>query len=298
VPESQSPSRDSAKRIGQHLKEGFSNYTGHWQEWMAPMLVAGAVVIVSVLCCWLPYLIVVGPITCGLYGCAISALRNGPVDVARLNAGWRSAGSSIIAWLFISLGSMLPMIVVVGCLIAAAVVFASQMPPPQATPSAAVRQETADLPGGPIQDAVSQRAGDAAYPQGSPGPQADACQEEPSVLAVFGMLFAMLAFYGVMFVGMLVWWLWVLWFTTRTMFVLPLIADRRLGFVEALGRSWTETRDRFWELLLLKFIADLTGMMGVYVMYVGVLFTLPFHFTLIASVYEERFARPEEPALE
>jgi hypothetical protein len=285
MPESQSPSRESANRIGQHLKEGFSNYTSHWQEWMPPILVAGAVVIASFLCCWLPYFFVVGPITCGLYGCAISAIRNGPVDLARLTAGWRSAGSSIIAWLFISLGSMLPMIVVVGCLIATAVVLGSQMPPPQATPGAALRQETADLPGG------------AADGQGPAGPQAGPCQEEPSVLAVVGMLFAMLVFYGVMFVGIFVGWLWALWFTTRTMFVLPLIADRRLGFVRALGRSWTETRHRFWELLLLKFIADIIGMIGIYAMYVGLLFTLPLHFTLIASVYEERFASPEEPAI-
>jgi hypothetical protein len=38
-------------------------------------------------------------------------------------------------------------------------------------------------------------------------------------------------------------------------------------------------------------------MIGIYAMYVGLLFTLPLQFTLIASVYEERFASPEEPAI-
>ena len=142
-----SPSRESAKRISEHIKESFSNYTGHWQEWMPPMLVAAAVVIAALVCCWLPYFVVVGPITCGLYGCAISALRNGPVDVARLGAGWRSAGSSILAWLFICLGSALPVIVLVGCLLAALVVVGSLMPPPQAMPQPALSRQASGLPG-------------------------------------------------------------------------------------------------------------------------------------------------------
>ena len=105
----------------------------------------------------------------------------------------------------------------------------------------------------------------------------------------------MFAFYGVMLVGGFVWWFWALWFTTRTMFVLPLIADRRLGFTPALRQSWIETRQGFWELLLLKLVADVVGAIGIYLMYVGLLFTLPFRFTLIASVYEERFGREESP---
>ena len=34
--EPQSTSRESANRIGRHIKGGFLNYTNHWQEWMPP----------------------------------------------------------------------------------------------------------------------------------------------------------------------------------------------------------------------------------------------------------------------
>ena len=49
------PSRQSANRIGQHLKSGLTNYIDHWQEWIVPTLVAGAFVVVSIFCCWFPY---------------------------------------------------------------------------------------------------------------------------------------------------------------------------------------------------------------------------------------------------
>jgi hypothetical protein len=281
----ESSSRESAKRIGEHIKESFSNYTGHWQEWMPPILVAAVVVIAAVVCCWLPYFIVAGPIACGLYGCAISAIRSGPVNVVRLNAGWRSAGSSIVAWLFITLGSALPVIVLVGCFVVFVAVLGSQMPPPQTTSGAASSPQAAESPEAPVRTAD----GRGAVPAPSP------CREPPSALAVFATFFAILAFYAVMFLGIFVSWLWTLWFTTRTMFVLPLIADRRLAFGAALCRSWAETRHGFWELLLVKFVADVIGMLGVYAMYVGLLVTVPYRFTLLASVYEDRFGSAEAP---
>lgn len=315
--EPQSPSRESASRIGRHIKGGFLNYINHWQEWMPPVLVAALVVIVSFVCCFLPYLLVVGPIVCGLYGCAISAIRNGPVDVAHLNRGWRSPVSSTIAWLFIKLGAMLPMILLLGCFFIGFSLLAASIPPESARHRAADtrwNRPAVDLAGQAVETAGEEDADPAAEAAEAPGPDAgqppDRPQrqvsdragrqrpEEPPPEVVAAMLFGILAFYAVMFLVGIVSWVWSMWFTTRTMFVLPLIADRRLGFAQALRQSWTETRQGFWELLVINFVAGLIGMIGIYAMYVGLLFTVPIYFTIIASVYEERFPQGEEPALD
>ena len=73
------PSRQSANRIGQHLKSGLTNYIDHWQEWIVPTLVAGAFVVVSIFCCWFPYLIVVGPVTSGMYAMYIGLIFTMPI---------------------------------------------------------------------------------------------------------------------------------------------------------------------------------------------------------------------------
>ena len=46
---------------------------------------------------------------------------------------------------------------------------------------------------------------------------------------------------------------------TRAMFVMLLIADRRVDFSTAWRMSWAETRNHFSELLLLKVVAGLIG---------------------------------------
>jgi membrane-anchored glycerophosphoryl diester phosphodiesterase (GDPDase) len=81
----------------------------------------------------------------------------------------------------------------------------------------------------------------------------------------------------------------MIWFATRTMFILPLIADQRFGFIQALRESWRETRVRFWELLIINLIAGLIGMLGMYVMYIGLIFSMPICLTIVSSAYEERF---------
>ena len=53
--EPQSRSRESADRIGRHIKHGFTNYIDHWQEWIVPMLVAGVSIVLSMLCCYIPF---------------------------------------------------------------------------------------------------------------------------------------------------------------------------------------------------------------------------------------------------
>ena len=113
--------------------------------------------------------------------------------------------------------------------------------------------------------------------------------EQASPWAVLAMLVMMMVFYLGLFFVIILFWIWSLWFATRTMFVLPLIAHRRIGFVAALRTSWIETRVRFWELLAISFISSFISSLGMYAMYVGMIFTIPIGLTMIGSVYEERF---------
>ena len=82
------------------------------------------------------------------------------------------------------------------------------------------------------------------------------------------------------------------------MFVLPLIAHRGLGVSAALKTSWRETKTSFWELLALNLAAQMISVMGMYLMYVGMLFTAPFALTLITSVYLDRFGDDAETTSE
>jgi hypothetical protein len=43
------------------------------------------------------------------------------------------------------------------------------------------------------------------------------------------------------------------------------------------------------ELLLLNFLAGLIASLGIYACYIGVIFTLPLYFLIVAAVYEDRF---------
>lgn len=86
------------------------------------------------------------------------------------------------------------------------------------------------------------------------------------------------------------------WFYTRTMFVMPLVADRGFDFLTAFQASWQATRHRFWERLLLIVLARIIGMLGSYFCYVGLLFTLPLQFLIIAAAYEDEFGIEGLPA--
>ena len=315
-----SPSRDAANRIGGHIKGGFLNYLDHWQEWILPMLVAAVVVIASFLCCWFPYLLVAGPVVCGLYGCAIGAMRNRPVRTGGLHPGWGPAGSSMVAWLFIKLVSMLPMILLFGSLMVLLPLLCTLIPPEamrppmpvpdmnweEVEPLAQVDEPLGnDLLEGADEEQEPVGSGDRGGLEAVPRPERGRAQfpdglvrhrpEEPPPEVIVAMVFGMLAFYLILFFVAILLWVWMLWFTTRTMFVLPLIADRRLGFFAALRQSWSQTRQRFWELLVINFAAGIIGTIGVYALYVGMLFTLPIYFTIIASVYEERFPSAGSP---
>jgi hypothetical protein len=124
---------------------------------------------------------------------------------------------------------------------------------------------------------------------GPAGPRGGGQPGQPPDAMFFG---GILLFYLMMFVFMLVFWIWQLWFTTRMMFVFPLIAHRGLGAGDAIRTSWRESRVRFWELLAVNFVASIISAAGIYAMYVGALFTIPMGVTILAVVYLDRF----EPA--
>jgi uncharacterized membrane protein len=73
------------------------------------------------------------------------------------------------------------------------------------------------------------------------------------------------------------------------MFVFPLIADRGTRFLPAIRESWVQTRWRFWELLAVNLVASIVTMLGAYVMYVGLIVTIPLGLTILVSMYEERY---------
>jgi membrane-anchored glycerophosphoryl diester phosphodiesterase (GDPDase) len=112
-----------------------------------------------------------------------------------------------------------------------------------------------------------------------PNPQPD--EATIALLFVGGMTCYMAMLTAVM--------IWTFWISTRTMFVWPLVADRGYDVYSAWNESWRASKVRFWELLLLNFLAGLIGGLGLYLCYVGVIFSLPIYFLVIAAAYEDRF---------
>jgi len=251
------PSPRPFANFGRYFGTGFQVYFQRWQDWLLPMLVSAAVSLAALCCCYLPYFFVVGPMVCGLYGCALETLRGRPISTGTLWRGWPAAWSSMAAWLAVSLLCVLPMLLA------------------YVLPMVAWFTMAATL-------------GDAGQ-RGRPPEPADAL-----------VMVLMLGGFALMMFGLVLATAWTFWLSTRTMFILPLIADRRLDFLTAWRWSWETTRSGFWELLLLNFVAGLIGGLGMYACYVGVIFTLPIYYTIVAVAYQDRFAwdaaTPQGPA--
>lgn len=107
---------------------------------------------------------------------------------------------------------------------------------------------------------------------------------------IVALMFGVQIIFGFMMIA------WSLWINARTMFVMPLAADRGYDFSNALAESWRATRVRFLERLLVSFLAAIIGMLGLYVCYVGVLFTLPLQFLIIGAAYDDEFGIESIPA--
>jgi len=246
-----SKSRQAADRIIGQFRRSWDNYLDHWQEWIVPALIVGLIAMASIFCCGLPYLLLMGPLFCGLYHCAFEAFDNRTVRSELLNRGMETAGSSIPASLLILLLNALPILALYGGFFALMMVMVAAAGPPGPA-------------GGPN--------------QGEPPPE---------------LMVGMMLFYLGMFPAIFVILIWQLWISTRTMFVLPLIAHRRMGVSAAWRTSWRETKTSFWELLALNLAAQFIAGIGAYFMYVGMLFTVPFAMTLLTAVYLQRFGDGE-----
>ena len=235
--------------LGDYLSQGFRVYGQRWQDWLVPMLLAGAVTLAALLCCCLPNFLVAGPLTCGLYACGLCTLRGQCFSANTLWRNWTVAGRSILAHLVIALLTVLPMLLLYAVSIGGFMLLTAML--------------------------ASQA------PQGPPAqPPAQPSGEEVA------FIFAAMALLTLGGIAVMVWTFWI---GTKTIFVMPLIADRDCGFSTAWGMSWRETRNHFWELLLLHVVGSLIASLGVYVFYIGLIFTLPIYFTMIAAAYEHRF---------
>ena len=291
----QSPSRQSFDRIVEHIKHGFANYADHWQEWIGPMLIAAVFMIAALSCCVFPYFLAMGPITTALYACALAALRQSPIEPSMLRLGWEKVVPSALASLVINALAALPVILMYGGFLGFFVAMVAVLPQPEPDPLAE-GEAVYVWPEGTEDESDSLSEEEATSDSSeSPdaGPSDDAIDEPPPAL-MLGVIALMFVFYFGMFVVMILIVVFQMWLTTRLMFVFPLIADRGLGCFAALGESWRATRTQFWELLIVNFVASLIGMLGMYAMYIGMLFTIPIWITIIGSVYKERFRDPEK----
>jgi len=51
--------------FGRYFGTGFQVYGQRWRDWIVPMLVAACVSVPAVACCYLPFFLVAGPLSCG-----------------------------------------------------------------------------------------------------------------------------------------------------------------------------------------------------------------------------------------
>ncbi len=73
-----------------------------------------------------------------------------------------------------------------------------------------------------------------------------------------------------------------------TLFVLPLIADRNIGFWHAIVASAKFVLSHFFEVLLVLILAGVIAVSGVIALIIGAFFTAPMQYVIIAAYYESR----------
>jgi hypothetical protein len=90
-------------RCLEHFETGMRAMFTRPSDWIGPALVFGGLSIIAAACCCLPGLVVQGPLSCGLYACALAAVRGLPFETQTLARGWELAGRSIVAALWVYL---------------------------------------------------------------------------------------------------------------------------------------------------------------------------------------------------
>lgn len=120
----------------------------------------------------------------------------------------------------------------------------------------------------------------AAGQPGQPPPPPDP-EMVRNLLAGFGVVFL-----AVMVVSLL---LQVLFF-----FTYPLIVDRKLTGVQALGTSFRAARANFGGVLGLVLLTGLVTLLGMLACYVGAVFVMAVHFAAVAVAYRQVFPRDDD----
>ncbi len=77
-------------------------------------------------------------------------------------------------------------------------------------------------------------------------------------------------------------------------FTYPLIVDRKLTGVQAVGASFRAARANFGGVLGLVILLNLLGIVGAMACYVGAIFVLPIHVAAVAVAYRQVFPRDDE----
>ena len=75
-------------------------------------------------------------------------------------------------------------------------------------------------------------------------------------------------------------------------FTLPLVIERRLSVGEAIQTSRDATRGDLFKFVLFAIVVSLIAQAGSYLCYVGLLATLPLHYTIAAIAYRDCFGVP------
>lgn len=308
------PEKDRS-RFGEYLSTGFRCYFDQAPVWIGLIAVAAGLELSAALACVFPLFLISGPLTAGLHYCGLLSVRGKKLEIGSLWHGKRRAGTTMIAWLALQFMQVAPALLLYGLFVGGFFAMMSSgalfVPPPRfAPPPAPVINADGEVAAADTEQAGSEAGdglvadqpdmGNPAAPAAGPGGRVGRpAGPSPREMQVVASIFAM---YGLMFVGMAAAFVFSMWFGVKTMYVFPLIVDRDCSFFEALQESWRLTQHRFWEMLFLYALTAIMAGIGANFCYVGLLFTLPIYFTVIAAAYEghalPQFSPPEEEVAE
>ena len=260
-------------KFGEHINDGFQSYFRQWQNWVAPTLVSVLILVASTSCCYLPLLFVTGPVVGGMSLCAIHCVRGQPMALDLIWQTWNQR--SMLAGCCLTLLQAAPFIIFyILFFVAYLAIVAAGIQPRFAQVHHGEEMTVESVEGEDESDTVISKK-----------------QRQDHVRSAKDLQFTagLLCIYAILFPVMVVAMIWWLWISTKTIFVLPLIADRGADCAEAFRISWRESKIRFWELLLLHFLAGIIASLGIYACYVGLLFSMPIYYTIVCSAYNDRF---------
>jgi hypothetical protein len=107
-------------------------------------------------------------------------------------------------------------------------------------------------------------------------------RDEPNPAAVFGVMGFFLLVWVIVVIIILI-------ISVGFVFAYPLIADRKLGGVDAVKLSFRAALANFWRLLGMMILTSLLTVVGALACYVGMFFVMPISYAAIAKAYEQVF---------